>query len=748
MNISPNKFELDLAGKKLTVETGLLATQATASVLASLGETVVLATVVLGREPKEGVDYMPLVVDYEERFYAAGKIFGSRFVKRESRPTDEAILSGRLIDRAVRPLFDQRIRNDIQIVITVLSIDGENDPDIVGLFAASCALHISNIPWNGPIGAVRIGLKQGAVLINPTYAEREQADLDMVVAGPKGLINMLEAQAKEVPEAKIAEFMDQCQQYQEQLIDFQDQIAKKIGSQKTHLILEEIPSDFKAQILDFLNGKIEPAIYVQNKKDRQEKWEVLTKEFKQWLENFVQGENEAEVRKKTNWAWEILEDQVSEITHNNIIKHDKRPDGRRVDELRSLSAYVSVLPRTHGSALFMRGETQALTSLTLGSPGDQQIIEGMELQIEKRFMHHYNFPPFSVGEIGRMRGPGRREIGHGALAEKALANLIPSKEQFPYTIRLVSEILSSNGSSSMASVCGSTLALMDGGVPIKAPAAGIAMGLMFQGENYKILTDIQGPEDHYGDMDLKSAGTEQGVTALQMDVKLDGVKTRVISEALEQAKKARLEILSVIKGTIATPRPDLSPLAPRIFTLQINPEKIGALIGTGGKNINEIIKETNTAIDIEDSGLVFVTAQNKESADEAIKRIKDLTRELKAGEEFVGRVVRLMDFGAFVELVPGMDGLLHVSELIPGYRIEKASDIVKLGQMIKVRIQKIDEQGKINLELIDPAEFESFKEKLGLSEGRASGKNSRPFNGSKAGHSNGKFNADKRHKRF
>lgn len=717
MNFSKHKFELELEGRTLTIETGLLAEQANASVLARLGDTVVLVTAVLGKNPREGIGFLPLMVDYEERFYAAGRILGSRFMKRESRPSEEAILSGRLIDRAVRPLFDQTIRNDIQLVVTVLSADGQNDPDILALIGASCALMISDIPWNGPVGAVRVGLKNGTVFINPTYEERIDSDAEIVVAGPLGLVNMMEAQTKEIPEAKAIELIGKAGPYIEKIIAFQNEIAKKIGVQKTDQVQRDIiPDDFKNKVEEFLKGKVEPAIYTTSKVDRNKNMDELTHSLHEWL--ISEGLNE---KQHKNWAEAVLDEEVSNVTHKNILEHGKRPDGRKLNELRSLDAFVGVLPRTHGSGLFIRGNTQALTSLTLGSPGDEQTIEGMEIQTQKRFMHHYNFPPFSVGEIGHMRGPGRREIGHGALAENALLPLIPPKEKFPYTIRLVSEILSSNGSSSMASVCGSILALMDGGVPIKAPAAGIAMGMMSEGDKFSVLTDIQGPEDHHGDMDLKVAGTSEGITALQMDVKLHGVSVAILERALAQAREARMEILSVLQKTISEVRPNLSPLAPRIFTIQINPEKIGSIIGPQGKTINEITKTTGVSIDIEDSGLVFITAPSQEAGDKAFAWVNDLTRELKAGEEFVGRVVRMVDFGAFIELVPGQDGLLHVSEFIPGYRVENPSQILKLGQEVRVKIQEIDDQGRVNLELANPEEFVVFKDTLGVMKPQGSG---------------------------
>lgn len=697
------KFSVDLEGKNLQIEVSRLAEQTNGSVLARLGDTMVLATAVMTKRQREGIDYLPLTVEYEEKFYAAGKISGSRFIKREGRPSEEAILAGRLIDRAIRPRFNQRIRNDIQIVLTVLSLDPDNDPDIVALNAASAALMISDIPWSGPVSAVRIGSKEGKFLINPTYAERENSDLDLVVAGFDRKINMIEAGAREVSEDNLGEALILAQKYLEKISDFQKKIAAEIGQKKQEVaILTENP-ELKKEIKNILGDDLEKAIYEKDKQIRQNK----IAEVRESLINRLKEKEKTDDDLKL--ADLIFDEEIDEIVSRNILEYEKRPDGRRLNELRELYAEVGLLPRTHGSGLFIRGNTQTLSILTLGSPGDEQTIEGMEFEGKKRFMHHYNFPPYSVGEIGRLQ-PGRREIGHGALVERALLPLIPSREEFPYTIRIVSEILSSNGSSSMASVCGSTLALMDAGVPIKKPAAGIAMGLIMKNENeYKILTDIQGPEDHHGDMDLKVAGTRDGITALQMDVKIEGVTPKILKETFLQAKEARLQILDKIESVISAPRPNLSPLAPRITVLKINPEKIGTIIGPGGKVINEIIAQTGVAIDIEDDGTVFITSPNEESAGKAISRVKALTRELKVGEIIEGKVSRILDFGAIVDLIPGQDGLLHISELAP-WRVEKTEDIIKIGDVIPVKIKKVEE-GKISLSLKDVALPEFYKEK-------------------------------------
>ncbi len=713
------KFSVDLEGKNLQIEVSQLAEQTNGSVLARLGDTMVLATAVMSKRQKAGADYLPLSVEYEEKFYAAGKISGSRFIKREGRPSEEAILAGRLIDRAIRPRFDQRIRNDIQLVLTVLSLDSDNDPDIVALNAASAALSISDIPWNGPVSAVRVGRKGGKFFINPSYAERNDSDLDLAVAGFGGKINMIEAGAKEVPENDLAEALELSQKYLEKISDFQRKIAAEIGREKQNVEIPAENPELKKEIKDFLADNMEKAIYEKDKKIRQNK----IAEIKESLINYLKEREKTEDDLKLTDS--IFEEEIDEIVSQNILEREKRPDGRRLNELRELYAEVGLLPRTHGSGLFIRGNTQALSILTLGSPGDEQTIEGMEFEGKKRFMHHYNFPPYSVGEIGRLQ-PGRREIGHGALAERALLSLIPSREEFPYTIRVVSEILSSNGSSSMASVCGSTLALMDAGVPIKKPVAGIAMGLIMENENdYKILTDIQGPEDHHGDMDLKVAGTRDGVTALQMDVKVEGVTTRILKETFLQAKEARLQILDKMESVISAPRPNLSPLAPRITVLKINPEKIGSVIGPGGKVINEIISQTGAAIDIEDDGTVFITSPNEEAADKAISWVKDLTRELKVGEIIEGKVSRILDFGAIVDLIPGQDGLLHISELAP-WRVEKTEDVVNIGDVIPVKIKRTEE-GKISLSLKDVAPPEFYKDKKrGTSFAPENGSYSRP----------------------
>lgn len=689
-------FSTQFSGRTLSAEFGFLAQQANGSVLLSYGDTAVLATAVMGQKPRD-CDYLPLTLEYEEKLYAAGKIKGSRFIKREGKPQDEAILSGRLIDRTIRPRFDQRIRNEIQVVISVLSFDRENDPDVLGIMAASLALSVSNIPWGGPVAGVRVGHVENNFVINPVYSQRDKSDLDIIVSGTENKINMLEADAKEIPESIVVEAIAAGEKAFGELISWQKEIVVALKPKKSEPAFKEIDEKFADKTKKFLQDKLEPAIYIK------EKMAHATKiaELSQALVDFVKETENEETDKKTEAALQIFEEEVNRVVHENILKHNKRPDGRALDEVREISCQVGILPRTHGSAIFNRGTTQALSTVTLGPPSDKQIIDGLEEEYKKRFMHHYNFPPFSVGEIGPFRGPGRREIGHGALAERSLTQIIPSEEKFPYTIRLVSEILSSNGSSSMASICGSSLALMDAGVPIRRGIAGIAMGLMSDEKgNYKILTDIQGPEDHHGDMDFKVAGTNEGICGVQMDVKIEGVTVKVLGEALAQAKEARLTILKKMSETLLEPRPDLSQFAPRIITLQINPEKIREVIGPGGKVINEIISKTGVKIDVEDSGLIFITSENEDSAQKALVWIKNITHEVRPGEVFQGRVTRLMAFGAFVEILPGQEGLVHISELAP-WRVNRVDDIVKVGDSISVKVKNIDEQGRINLSAKD-----------------------------------------------
>jgi len=693
------KYSLDLAGETLKIEIGKLAGQADGAVVAQLGDTVVLATAVMSKNQKIGADFLPLTVDYEEKYYARGKILGSRFMRREGRPSEEAILNARLIDRAIRPLFDQSIRNEVQIVTTVLSVDEKNDPDILAINAASIALMISDIPWNGPVAAIRIGQAHDKWIVNPAFSEREESIADLVVSiSSDAKINMIEAgPLKELKEDKLVEGMDSAKEPLEHLIKFNKKIADDFKTPKAIVATKNADTELRGEVIKFLNADsaLEKAIYEKDKSRRANNLEILKDRLKEYIANI--GED------KIKAAESFFEEAIDEMVHKNILEKERRPDGRKLDELRKLFSEIGVLPRTHGSGLFQRGETQILSVLTLGSPSDELIIEGMVVSTKKHFVHQYNFPPFSVGETGRMGAPGRREIGHGALAERALFTVVPKKEEFPYAIRVVSEVLSSNGSSSMGSVCGSTLALMDAGVPISKPVAGIAMGLMTNEKgDYKILTDIQGPEDRHGDMDFKVAGTEDGITAMQMDVKINGIDTKILKEVLYQAKKARLEILENMSKTIDKPRPNLSPLAPRIITVQIPVDKIREVIGPGGKVINEIIATTGAAIDIEESGLIFITAENEESGLKAKEIIEGIIKEYKVGDIITGKVTQILDFGAIVGFGKGKDGMIHISELAP-YRVNKVTDIVNIGDEVTVKIKRI-ENGKISLSLKDAAD--------------------------------------------
>ncbi|HLM84414.1 MAG TPA: polyribonucleotide nucleotidyltransferase [Candidatus Bathyarchaeia archaeon] len=691
--MEPKKFETEIAGRKLVVETGLLAQQASAAVTVRYGDTVVLATAVMSPAAREGVNYFPLMVDYEEKFYASGKIKGSRFIKREGRPTDEAVLNGRLIDRTLRPLFDQRMRNEVQVIVTVLSIDQENDPALAGAIAASTALSISDIPWNGPLGAVRIGEKEGQVIVNPVNGDLAASSFDVIACGIEGKINMIETSAKEIAEDKIFEALVEAQKVIDQIVAFVKDIQKQIGRPKAEAIILEPEEDFKKEILDQFSETIAPALY---QKDHNKQTELQNELFAA-AAKYVKEKYPLDSAAKKELAFAAIDAEMERLFEKNILEKDERPDGRKLDEVRPISCAVGLLPRTHGSALFTRGETQVLSVVTLGAPGMEQIIDTMELDEKKRFMHHYNFPPFSVGEVRPMRGPGRREIGHGALAEKALAVVAPDKDKFPYTIRVVSEVLSSNGSSSMASTCASNLALLDAGVPMQTVIGGISVGIVVGSDGkYKLLSDIQGPEDHFGGMDFKITGSTKGITAIQLDVKVDGLTADMIRDTLEQSRKNRIAIIGIMNEMISAPRAEMSPYAPRIIILKINPEKIRTVIGPGGKMINQIIDETGVEIDIEDDGSVFITADNPEAGKKASDWVKNLTHEVAAGEIFKGRITRLMNFGAFAEILPGQEGLIHISE-ISEKRTEKVEDALKVGQMVDVKVKEIDNMGRINL---------------------------------------------------
>ena len=690
------EYSLDIAGKPLLATFSDLAEQADGSVMLRYGDTVILATAVMSAKEKSGVDYLPLSVEYEERFYASGQILGSRFLRREGRPSDEAILSGRVVDRTIRPLFNNHIRNEIQVVITVLSL-GVYDPDVLGVIGASLALGMSDIPWNGPVNAIRIGKKKGdeRLEINPTYIFREEIgyEADLTICGKDGLVNMIEVGGLEVSEKIISDGMKKAIEEIEKIQMWQKQIISEIGKPKKVLALKEVTGTIKKLFAEQITPKLFDSVFAGAGKEKmyelKNEWLVLAKESLPEENTFLSDEH--------------FENEVNDLLHKEAIENNKRPDGREMDELRPLFAQAGgISPILHGSGIFYRGGTHILSALTLGGPGASQVIDGMETQTKKRFMHHYNFPPFSVGETGRIGGLNRRMTGHGALAEKALLPVIPPKETFPYTIRIVSEAFASNGSTSMASVCGSSLALMDAGVPITHPVAGIASGLMkATPKKYKVGTDIQGPEDHHGDMDFKVAGTREGITAIQMDVKVAGVTVEILEEALQKARAARLTILETIEKEIDKPRADISPNAPKIIVLKIKPDQIGLVIGTGGKVINSIKEDTGVeAIDIEDDGTVFITGKNG-TAEKAKQIIEEMTHEYKIGERLTGTVVKIADFGAFVSLNSNTDGMVHISEIAP-FRIDRVEAYLKAGDKVPVVVKEIDaERGRLKLSIKD-----------------------------------------------
>ncbi|MEK7093865.1 MAG: polyribonucleotide nucleotidyltransferase [Patescibacteria group bacterium] len=698
MAINKKQYSIEVAGKTLTLEISSLAEQANAAVLARYGETIVLATAVMNRADSS-LDYLPLRVDYEERFYAAGKVLGSRFMRREGRPSEDGILTGRLVDRILRPLFDNRIRRDIQVVTTVLSYDEEHDPGFVALMAASAALHISDIPWAGPVGAVGIAEIEGKIIINPVKSQIKDPKcvFESFVAGPKGTINMIELGGREAKEEMVlSSFMD-AQKEIDRLVDFIEGIRTEIGKPKTEVKLSEPDEELKKAVLDFVTPRINEAVFGGVKADKKSGIGVLKHELFEHLKTTMVAEGKAVNFKAADF---VFEEEVNQLVHNEAIKNEHRPDGRKLDEVRGLSAEIKLFERTHGSALFTRGSTQALAVVTLAPPGSEQLIEGMETTERRNFLLHYNFPPYSVGEVGMFRGPGRREIGHGALAMKAIRAMVPTIEEFPYTIRVVSEIMSSNGSSSMASACAAGLAMMDAGVPIKKLVAGIAMGLMTdETGNFKVLTDIQGPEDHHGDMDFKVAGTDAGVTAVQLDVKFRGVTKEMIEKTLAQAKQARLHILETMTKAISAPRSQLSKYAPAIEMIRINPEKIGMVIGPGGKMINGLIKAHGLlTIDIEEDGRVYVSADDRAKVDRAIQEIQGLTKDYQVGDIIEGNIIKLLDFGAIVDIGGGRDGMIHVSELKEGF-VKNVTDVVKEGDFVRAKVIRVDMDGKIGLSL-------------------------------------------------
>ncbi len=695
--MNKTSLSLELAGKTLTLETGELAGQATSSILARLGDTMVLATLVAGGA-REDIDYFPLTVEYVERLYAGGRIKGSRWVKREGRPSDDAILVARLIDRSIRPLFPKEYRRDVQIVITVLSVDGENEPDVLSVIASSAAVAISKVPWKGPIGATRVGLVKEKnngnleYLINPGAAEREFSELDLVVSQTKEKTVMIEAGALQVPEDKVLEAIKKAQTENSKIILLIEELVKKAGAKKENAspnsdlleLVAKLEKTYKEEISDLIKERV-------NKETSVSSADELTNKI---FEEEKIADPQTQLDKKL--VAKAIEMVIFKIIRSNILKNGKRPDGRKIDEIRKIDSRVSILPRTHGSAIFQRGDTQVLTVVTLGSPKLEQLVETAEGEESKRYIHHYSMPPYSVGETGRIGFPSRREIGHGALAEKALLAVIPKQEVFPYTVRVVSEVLSSNGSTSMASTCGSTLALMDAGVPIENPVAGIAMGMMSDEKEYIILTDILGLEDFSGDMDFKVAGTKKGITAIQLDVKIDGLAIAQIKETFEKAKLARLFILDKMLSVMPKSRKEVSKYAPKIELLHIPVERIGEVIGPGGKIIRNIIAQTGATVDVEDDGTVAISGTTEESVRKAVEWVEGLTREIKVGEVFEGEVKRILPFGAFVELLPGKEGMVHVSQMGQGF-VKNPADVVSIGQKVKVRVFEIDEQGRVNL---------------------------------------------------
>ncbi len=680
-------FRMELAGRSLIVETGKMAKQASGAVLVRYGETVVLVTSTASKEAREGMDFFPLTVDYEEKMYAVGKMPGG-FLRREGRPGNSAILNARLIDRPIRPLFDKRCRNDIHVMATVLSVDYDNAPELCGMLGASASLGISDIPWDGPIAGVRVGRVDGKFVINPTQEQLKVSTLNITVAGSETAILMVEGGAQEAPEEDVLDAIMFGHETIKELVAFQKKIIEEVGKPKRTLIFPEIPEEIKTAIYAYAERPLKEAIFNPDKLTREAHMEEVRKEAEAHFKE-IYPENGSDIA-------ECLNHLTKEIVRHMISVDKIRPDGRALDEIRPISCEVGLLPRVHGSALFTRGQTQALTITTLAPMSETQIIDDLTQETEKRYIHQYNFPSYSVGETKSSRGPGRREIGHGALAERALIPVIPTVEEFPYAIRVVSEILESNGSSSQASVCGSTMSLMNAGVPIKAPVAGIAMGLVNEGEHFTVLTDIQGMEDALGDMDFKVAGTAKGITAIQMDIKIHGLSREILLVALQQAQKGRMFILGKMAECIDKPAEHLSPYAPKIITLTIPVDRIRDVIGSGGKIINKIISETGVKMDVEEDGHVYIATPDEEAAQRAKKWVEELTHEVQVGETYLGKVTRLMKFGVFVEILPGKEGMVHVSQLATR-RVEKPEDVVHEGDEIMVKVTEIDDKGRINL---------------------------------------------------
>ncbi len=695
-------YTMEVAGRPLTFEVGRVAKQANGSVLVHYGDTVVLVTATMSKEPRVGVDFFPLIVDYEEKLYSIGKIPGG-WIRREGRPGEVGVLSARMIDRAIRPLFPDGFRNDVQVIATILSVDRNNPPPIPAMLGASVALSISDIPFNGPIGGVIVGRVNGEFIINPDLEQSAQSEMELVIAGTKDAVMMVEAGAKEVPEDIVLEAILFGHREIQRIVALQEKIVAEVGKPKIEVPQVTEDPELEAKMKEQAEEAIRTAIRSDDKQSREAAVETVKEET---LAHFAEALGEDAVAEQLPKLAAIFEELVKEEVRRLVTEEKTRVDGRGLDEIRPISCEVGLLPRTHGSGLFTRGQTQVLTVCTLGVKSDEQLLDDLREEDSKRYIHHYNFPPFCVGEVRFMRAPGRREIGHGSLAERALLPMIPSEEEFPYTIRLVSEVLESNGSSSQASVCGSTLALMDAGVPIKKPVAGIAMGLVKYGDKFTILTDIQGLEDALGDMDFKVAGTADGITALQMDIKIGGVSGDILKQALEQARRGRLFILERMLAVIPEPRAELSPYAPRIMTMEIPVDKIRDVIGPGGKVIRKIIEETGVSIDIEDDGRVYIASVDGGSATKAMDIIGDLVKEVEVGETYMGKVRRVTNFGAFVEVLPGKEGLVHISQLAHN-RVSKVEDVVNIGDDVLVKVIEIDNQGRINLsrkEVLPPPE--------------------------------------------
>lgn len=680
-------FNYKLAGKDLKITTGKVAEQAGGACLLQYGDTVILATATGSKNPRDGIDFFPLSVDYEEKMYSVGKIPGG-FIKREARPSEKAVLTSRLIDRPLRPLFPDGFRNDVQVITTVLSVDQEDSPEIIAMIGSSIALSISDIPFDGPTGAALVGLVDGEYIINPNSEQRSQSDLHLIVAGTEDAIMMVEAGSNEVSEKTVLDGILFAHEEISKICKFIKEITLEVGKEKRAFTVSKPEEELEEKIIAYGKDKLTDAISTFEKQERQANIDKVTEDI---LATFIE-----EYPEDKKGILEVVDGIVKSEVRRLILEEHVRPDSRGLNEIRKITSEVGLIPRTHGSGLFTRGQTQVLTIATLGTSSDAQMIDGLGDDESKRYMHHYNFPPYSVGDTRPMRGPGRREIGHGALAEKALMPVIPSVDEFPYTIRLVSEVLSSNGSSSQASVCGSTLSLLDAGVPIKSSVAGIAMGLIKTDDKVAILTDIQGMEDHLGDMDFKVAGTKDGITAIQMDIKISGINREILEEALEKARMARLFILGKMEETIAAPREELSDYAPKIFTMQINPDKIRDVIGPGGKIINKIIDETGVKIDINDDGKISIAAENAQSGNEAMKIIENIVKEVEAGELYLGKVTKITNFGAFLDILNGKEGLLHISQ-IAKERINKVEDVLKVGDELLVKVMEIDKQGRINL---------------------------------------------------